>query len=56
MGWDYGKIWCDDACIWDKDCDGKAYEKWQVDRGGAMVVVRPDQYIGWWVSWRMWTR
>ncbi|CEJ61354.1 hypothetical protein PMG11_09889 [Penicillium brasilianum] len=47
-GWNYDKIWCDDACIWDRDCDGKGYERWEVDRmRGAMVVVRPDQYIGW---------
>lgn len=48
MGWDYSKIWCDDHCIWDKDCEGKGYERWGADRvRGALVVVRPDQYIGW---------
>ncbi|KAJ5578334.1 uncharacterized protein N7459_007298 [Penicillium hispanicum] len=48
LGWRYEKIWCDDACIWDRDCDGKGYEKWGVDRlHGAMLIVRPDQYIGW---------
>lgn len=48
MGWNYDKIWCDDACIWDRDCDGKGYEKWGVDRvRGAMLIVRPDQYTGW---------
>ncbi|KAJ5147146.1 hypothetical protein N7526_000498 [Penicillium atrosanguineum] len=48
LGWGYDKIWCDDACIWDRDCDGKGYEKWGVDRmRGLMLVVRPDQYIGW---------
>jgi len=48
MGWGYGKIWCDDACIWDRDCDGKGYERWGVDRmRGVMLIVRPDQYIGW---------
>lgn len=47
-GWDYNKIWSDDYCVWDRDCIGKGYEKWGVDRlRGAMVVVRPDQYIGW---------
>ncbi|KAJ5627728.1 hypothetical protein N7490_009956 [Penicillium lividum] len=47
-GWGYEKIWCDDHCIWDKDCDGKAYERWGVDRvRGAMFILRPDQYIGW---------
>lgn len=48
MGWDYNAVLCDDACIWDRDCDGKGYEKWGVDRvRGAMLIVRPDQYIGW---------
>lgn len=48
MGWEYSKIWCDDHCIWDRDCDGKGYERWGADRmRGALVVVRPDQYIGW---------
>lgn len=48
LGWDYGKIWCDDACIWDRDCNGKGYAKWGVDRTrGVMLIVRPDQYIGW---------
>ncbi|KAF3392599.1 hypothetical protein F1880_008898 [Penicillium rolfsii] len=47
-GWVYDKVWCDDACPWNRDCDGKGYERWGVDRmRGAMVVVRPDQYIGW---------
>lgn len=47
-GWSYDKVWCDDACVWDKDCDGKGYERWGVDRmRGAITVVRPDQYIGW---------
>jgi phenol 2-monooxygenase len=47
-GWNYDKIWCDDNCPWNRDCDGKGYERWGVDRvRGAMVVVRPDQYIGW---------
>ncbi|KAJ5789887.1 uncharacterized protein N7518_006898 [Penicillium psychrosexuale] len=47
-GWAYDKIWCDDACMFDRYCDGKAYEKWGVDPVlGALVVVRPDQYIGW---------
>ncbi|KAJ5576926.1 Monooxygenase FAD-binding [Penicillium sp. DV-2018c] len=47
-GWAYDKIWCDDACGFDKYCDGAAYEKWGVDRVlGALVLVRPDQYIGW---------
>ncbi|KAJ5676916.1 uncharacterized protein N7477_002549 [Penicillium maclennaniae] len=48
MGWEYDKIWCDDACVWDRDCDGHGYEKWGVDRmNGLMLIARPDQYIGW---------
>lgn len=48
MGWDYSRIWCDDVCIWDRECDGQTYAKWAADRTrGAVVVVRPDQYIGW---------
>ncbi|KAJ5717021.1 hypothetical protein N7488_002667 [Penicillium malachiteum] len=48
IGWDYGKIWCDCECSWDRDCDGKGYERWGLDRiRGAMFVLRPDQYIGW---------
>jgi phenol 2-monooxygenase len=47
-GYAYEKIWCDDTCIFDRYCDGTAYEKWGVDRNlGALVVIRPDQYIGW---------
>lgn len=47
-GWAYDNIWCDDACLFDRYCDGTAYEKWGVDRAlGALVVIRPDQYIGW---------
>ncbi|CAG7990173.1 unnamed protein product [Penicillium salamii] len=47
-GYAYDKIWCDDACIFDRYCDGTAYEKWGVDRAlGTLVVIRPDQYIGW---------
>ncbi|KAJ5682531.1 hypothetical protein N7462_005696 [Penicillium macrosclerotiorum] len=47
-GWNYDKIWCDDDCVWDRDCDGKGYERWGVDRvQGAVLILRPDQYIGW---------
>ncbi|KAE8333485.1 FAD binding domain-containing protein [Aspergillus sergii] len=47
-GWEYDKIWGDEKCHWDLQCDGKAYEKWGVDRlKGAVVALRPDQYIGW---------
>ncbi|CAI7642225.1 unnamed protein product [Penicillium pancosmium] len=48
MGWGYDDIWCDNSCTWDPHCGGQGYEKWGVDRTrGAMLVLRPDQYIGW---------
>ncbi|KAJ5082408.1 hypothetical protein N7532_011451 [Penicillium argentinense] len=48
MGWGYENIWCDASATWDPYCQGKGYEKWGVDRlRGAMLVLRPDQYIGW---------
>ncbi|KAJ5179364.1 hypothetical protein N7492_002574 [Penicillium capsulatum] len=47
-GWVYDSIWCDDSCSWDRECDGTGYGQWGVDRvHGAMLIVRPDQYIGW---------
>ncbi|PYH64223.1 putative phenol 2-monooxygenase [Aspergillus vadensis CBS 113365] len=47
-GWDYSKVWSDSECFWDERCKGNAYEIWGVDRSrGAMVALRPDQYIGW---------
>lgn len=47
-GVDYDKIWVDEDQELDQDCDGKAFDKWGVDRTkGAVVVMRPDQYIGW---------
>ncbi|PLN78147.1 2-polyprenyl-6-methoxyphenol hydroxylase [Aspergillus taichungensis] len=47
-GWGYDKVWSDSVFPLDRYCDGKAYETWGVDRvRGALVVVRPDQYIGW---------
>ncbi|KAE8375168.1 phenol hydroxylase [Aspergillus bertholletiae] len=46
-GWKYDKIWGDEKCPWDLQCDGKVYEKWGVDRlAGAVVALRLDQYIG----------
>ncbi|KAF7178862.1 hypothetical protein CNMCM7691_007684 [Aspergillus felis] len=47
-GWAYDKIWSDDECFWDRQCTGKGYEFWGVDRvRGALVILRPDQHIGW---------
>lgn len=47
-GWSYDKVWSDSKCFWDRYCDGTAYETWGVDPlRGALVVLRPDQYIGW---------
>lgn len=48
MGWAYDRIWAEGACVWDPECEGKAYETWGVDRvRGAVAIIRPDQYIGW---------
>ncbi|EOD44721.1 putative phenol 2- protein [Neofusicoccum parvum UCRNP2] len=47
-GVDYYKIWVDEESELDQDCDGKAFEKWGLDRSkGAVLVMRPDQQIGW---------
>lgn len=48
MGWSYDRIWAEGACVWDPECEGKAYEKWGIDRvRGAVAIIRPDQYVGW---------
>lgn len=48
MGWGYDDIWSDSSCTWDPHCQGKGYENWGVEKTrGAMLVLRPDQYIGW---------
>ncbi|KAK8207396.1 FAD binding domain-containing protein [Phyllosticta capitalensis] len=45
-GWDYDKVWADVPSYhegWDR-----AYEGLGIDReSGAVVVVRPDQYVAW---------
>ncbi|PYH48354.1 putative phenol 2-monooxygenase [Aspergillus saccharolyticus JOP 1030-1] len=47
-GCDLTKVWCDGACDWGQESDGKGYETWGVNRlRGALIVMRPDQYIGW---------
>ncbi|KAL4896022.1 FAD binding domain-containing protein [Aspergillus ambiguus] len=46
-GWDSEKIWCDGECPWDSSCGGTAYDLWGVEREkGALVVMRPDQHVG----------
>ncbi|PYH99697.1 phenol 2-monooxygenase [Aspergillus ellipticus CBS 707.79] len=48
QGWDYSKVWSDSECSWEPRCVGNAYETWGVDKSrGAVVALRPDQYIGW---------
>ncbi|PWY66416.1 phenol 2-monooxygenase [Aspergillus heteromorphus CBS 117.55] len=48
QGWDYSKVWSDSKCFWEPQCVGNAYEVWGVDKSrGAIVALRPDQYIGW---------
>lgn len=45
-GWDYNKVYVDDES-YHEGC-GDAYEKYGVNpERGAVVAVRPDQYVGW---------
>jgi phenol 2-monooxygenase len=44
-GWDYNKVFVDDASF--HEGDGKAYEGYGVDKEmGCVVAVRPDGYVG----------
>ena len=46
VGWDYAKVFVDDWSY--HQGHGRAYEKYGVDaERGCVVVVRPDQYVGW---------
>ncbi|TKA66996.1 hypothetical protein B0A49_04491 [Cryomyces minteri] len=46
-GWDYSKVFADAVSYHEADADGKAYEKYGVNRRrGCIVVTRPDQYVG----------
>lgn len=45
-GWDYGKVYVDDASY--HEGHGQAYANYGIDpRRGCLVVVRPDQYVSW---------
>ena len=45
-GWDYDKVFVDDISY--HEGYGDAYENYGVDKErGCVVVVRPDQYVGW---------
>ena len=45
-GYDYGKVFVDDESY--HEGHGEAYKGYGVDReNGCVVVVRPDQYVGW---------
>ncbi|MCJ1358089.1 MAG: hypothetical protein MMC33_008087 [Icmadophila ericetorum] len=45
-GWDYEKVFVDDMSY--HAGQGNAYENYGVDKGrGCVVIVRPDQYVGW---------
>ena len=45
LGWDYWKVYADDADIHGEH--GEAYRKCAVDKSkGSLVVVRPDGYVG----------
>ncbi|KAF1943354.1 putative phenol 2-monooxygenase [Clathrospora elynae] len=47
-GYDYTRILVDEAVHYDRYCDGRAYDRWGIDRTrGAVVVVRPDMHVGW---------
>lgn len=43
-GWDYSKIFVDDVSY--HEGHGKAYEGYGVGPEGCLVVLRPDQYVG----------
>ncbi|TDZ21500.1 Phenol hydroxylase [Colletotrichum orbiculare MAFF 240422] len=46
LGWDYNKVFVDDESY--HEGFGDAYKNYGVDRQrGAVVVVRPDQYVAW---------
>ena len=45
-GWDYDKVFADDATV--EGDGGEAYRRYGVDRQrGCVVVVRPDQHVAW---------
>jgi phenol 2-monooxygenase len=47
-GYDFSRVLVDEAVHYDRYCDGRAYERWGIDRNtGAVVVVRPDMHVGW---------
>lgn len=47
-GYDFTRIFVDEPVHYDRYCDGRAYERWGVDREkGAVVIVRPDMHVGW---------
>ncbi|MBE3050189.1 hypothetical protein IMZ48_48370, partial [Candidatus Bathyarchaeota archaeon] len=46
IGWDYDKVYVDDESY--HEGFGDAYKNYGVDpQRGAVVAVRPDQYVGW---------
>lgn len=45
-GWDYNKVFVDDVSY--HEGFGAAYDNYGIDKErGCVVVVRPDQYVGW---------
>lgn len=45
-GWDYNKIFVDDASY--HEGHGQAYQNYGIDpHSGCVVIVRPDQYVSW---------
>jgi phenol 2-monooxygenase len=46
VGWDYWKVYADDASY--HEGHGQAYKNYDVDpQRGCMVVLRPDMYVSW---------
>ena len=45
-GWDYSKVFVDDASY--HEGHSQAYDNYGIDRSrGCLVVIRPDQYVSW---------
>ena len=46
LGWDYNKVFVDDASVYNGH--GEAYKRYGVDRErGCVVIARPDQHVAW---------
>lgn len=46
-GWDYWKVFVDEASVLDEGGFGDVYGKYGIDRErGCVVICRPDQHVG----------